>query len=356
MKTDAEIIELMNMIKPFFNVYDVKRVNDDIVFYGMPLEYEGNIYRDVIGVLFTKGYTVSIKYELGEYVVIISRLKHHKEKIWINIVLAIATIFTTMMMGSIMFGTDPFSNPFEIYKGLPFTIAIMGVLGSHEAGHYLIAKRYNIDTSLPYFIPFPSLIGTMGAVIKQRGQIPNRKALFDVGISGPLIGLFISIITVIIGLLLPPVDVNGSNLKMILSLPPLFELITKFIPFSEDAPLHPVAFAGWVGMLVTALNLIPSGQLDGGHVLRAMLGEKAALVSKAMPYIVFLIGIYVNFIKGEEASMWFFWGILLLFFSAAGHPTPLNDEIKIGKKRMIIGIITFILGLMCVTLVPIKIM
>ncbi|MFA4935092.1 MAG: site-2 protease family protein [Candidatus Methanoperedens sp.] len=344
--------ELAGKISQFFSIYDIQHENSNIYFFGIPKEDIRIIYQKLWQVFTEKGYDFSIKYELGEHIIIASPFKPAVEKRWINVALALATVITTMVMGSFMFGADPVSNPSDVLKGLPFTIAIMTVLGSHEAGHYLVARKHGMNTSLPYFIPFPSIIGTMGAIIKHRGPIPNRKALFDVGVSGPLIGLFVSIVVTIIGLLLPPVTQTAEGFQIQLGIPPLFELITRFIPMDEAAPLHPVAFAGWVGMLVTALNLIPAGQLDGGHVLRAMLGEKARHVSNIMPFILISLGFYLTYFQNRDGFLWVLWGLFLSFFAAAGHPKPLDDEVQLGKGRMALGIIAFMLGLLSLTLVP----
>lgn len=348
--------ELAQKINPVFSIYDIEQDKDTIFFFGTPKEDANAINQKLGAVFYEKGYQFAVKYELGEHVLIASPFKKTREKIWINIVLALATFITTMIMGSFLFGADPIAVPSDVLKGLPFTIAIMTVLGAHEAGHYLVAKKHGMNTSLPYFIPFPSLIGTMGAVIKHRGPIPSRKALFDVGISGPLIGLVASVIVTIIGLLLPPIQAAGGEYQIQLALPPLFEFITYFIPFNENSPMHPVAFAGWVGMLVTALNLIPAGQLDGGHVLRAMIGEKASYVSKVLPFILITLGFYITYIYNKDGYMWVFWGLLLSLFAASGHPKPLNDDVPLDKGRMVLGIITFVLGLLSVTLIPLQVM
>jgi len=257
-----------------------------------------------------------------------------------------------MVVGSFLFGANPVSVPSDVLKGIPFTIAIMTVLGAHEAGHYLVAKRHGMHTSLPYFIPFPNIIGTMGALIKHRGPIPSRKALFDVGISGPLIGLFVSIVVTFIGLLMPPVPQTTDGYQIQLGIPPLFELITRILPGDGASVMHPIAFAGWVGMFITALNLIPAGQLDGGHVLRAMLGEKARYVSTVMPFILISLGFYVTYFQNRDGFLWVLWGLFLSFFAAAGHPKPLNDEIPLGKWRMALGVFAFIMGLLSLTPVP----
>ncbi len=343
--------ELAEKISQVFSIYDIQHGDGNIYFFGIPREDIRIIYQKLWPVFTEKNYQFAVKYELGEHIIIASPFTPARERRWINVALAIATFITTMVMGSFLFGADPISNPIEVFKGIPFTIAIMTVLGAHEAGHYIVAKKHGMHTSLPYFIPFPSMIGTMGAIIKHRGPIPNRKALFDVGVSGPLIGLFVSIVVTIIGLLLPPVQIQGG-FQIQLGIPLLFEFITRIIPTAEAATLHPVAFAGWVGMLVTALNLIPAGQLDGGHVLRAMLGEKASHVSTIMPFLLISLGFYVTYFQNRDGFLWVVWGLFLSFFAAAGHPKPLNDEVPLGKGRMALGILAFILGLLSLTMVP----
>jgi membrane-associated protease RseP (regulator of RpoE activity) len=194
----------------------------------------------------------------------------------------------------------------------------------------------------------------MGAVIKHRGPIPGRKALFDVGVSGPLIGLFASVIVTVIGLLQPPLQFTPEEGAIALGIPPLFGFIMSFFSISDSFVMNPIAFAGWAGMLVTALNLIPAGQLDGGHVLRAMIGEKASRVSAVLPAVLFFIGAYLIIFVKTDGFMWIFWSALLLFFSAGGHPRPLNDDIPLDRKRMVIGVLTFALGLLCITPVPLQ--
>src|SRR5659263_596292 len=350
--TEQELREKINQV---FSINDIQHADGNIYFFGTPKEDIRIIFQKLWPLLSEKGFQFTIKYDLGEHILIASPFSPAKERRWINYVLAIVTIFTTMIVGSLLFGGHPDISPADVMKGLPFTIAIMTVLGSHEAGHYVVAKKHGMQTSLPYFIPFPNLIGTMGAVIKHRGPIPNRKALFDVGISGPLIGLFVSIVVTIIGLLQAPVDQTSDFFKIQLSCPILFDFITRFIPLNKELISYPIAFAGWVGMLVTALNMIPAGQLDGGHVLRAMVGEKAKEVSRVIPFILISLGFYVTYILNRDGFIWVLWGIFLSFFASAGHPKPLDDDIPLGKGRMALGVITFILGLLCFTLVPFQV-
>ncbi len=345
--------KLAEKVNPLFSIYDIQQQDGNIIFFGTPKEDIKAIYSKLWAFFAENGYQFSARYELGEHILIASRFKPAKERLWINVVLIAATFITTMFMGSFLFGADPIGDPKEALKGIPFTIAIMTVLGAHEAGHYIVARKHGMHTSLPYFIPFPLGIGTMGAVIKHRGPIPDRKALFDVGVSGPLIGLFASVIVTVVGLLLPPLARAQEGIQIQLGTPFLFELITRLIP-GEVSIMHPVAFAGWIGMLVTALNLIPAGQLDGGHVLRAMLGEKASHISNVLPFFLITLGFYESYVQNQQGFIWVFWGLLLWFFAASGHPKPLNDDIPLGKGRMALGVITFTLGLLCATLVPFR--
>ncbi|MGP8323744.1 MAG: site-2 protease family protein [Methanosarcinaceae archaeon] len=349
--TDESFDELCNQIESVFQIYDFVENNGTLFFYGIPNKDSNVIFQKLWTPFAQRGYQFALKHELGEHILIAYPFTEKRERVWINVVLAIATIFTTMLVGAGMFGVDLASNPSQFTQGLPFTIAIMTVLGSHEMGHYIAARMHGMHTSLPYFIPFPSFIGTMGAIIKHKGPIPSRQALFDVGISGPLIGLVASVFVTIIGLNLPPVVPSQEMMMMELQNPPLFTLLVNLVGQVGEF-IHPVAFAGWVGMLVTMLNLLPSGQLDGGHILRAMIGKNAKYVSSMMPYVLLMLGMYVSFIMKQSGFIWIFWALFLSFFAAAGHPTPLNDEIELDNDRMAIGVVTFVLGFFCFTLVP----
>ncbi|MCM1986534.1 site-2 protease family protein [Methanococcoides seepicolus] len=350
---EAMIMGLYDDIHPFFKAYEVGYADSAIHFYGVPQIDPKMVHQYLWPKLTAKGYQLSFTKELGEDVLVVSPIQEVPERIWINVLLAVATVFTTMFAGATMFGVDIFSEPSQFTKGLPFTLAIMFVLGSHEMGHYMAAKMHGMRTSLPYFIPFPTIIGTMGAVIKHRGIIPDRKALFDVAVAGPLVGIVASVIVTFIGLSLPPVEyiITPGNMVLDIQVPLLFQAINTISGNTVDT-MHPVAFAGWVGMLVTVLNLLPSGQLDGGHIVRAMLGERAKHVSMAMPFILGCLGLYVIFVLQQNGGIWMFWSIFLLLFALAGHPRTLNDDIKLDNRRMALGIGTFILGLLCFTLVP----
>jgi len=337
--------EIKRRLEEEFIVYDVEPIENGVRFYVHP-KY-GEISKDMRVFLtqLTAEYSIKIKNVYGELVL---ELKRVKERIWINVVLFVATLITTTLMGATMY------ERFDLVGGLMFSMAVMFVLGSHEMGHYLAAKRWGMKTSLPYFIPFPTIIGTLGAIIKHRGAIPNRRALFDVGASGPLMGILASVIVIIVGFHIPfnPPRVEGE--RIVLGTPPLFKILAELSGYRGNY-IHPVAFAGWVGLFITFLNLIPVGQLDGGHVLRAMIGKRADAISKVMPLILINVGIVVSYLYNVDDTIWVFWGLFTLFFALHPHPDPVDDVTPLDRRRMILGVVTFVLGLMCFTPVPFRI-
>ena len=215
---------------------------------------------------------------------------------YLHILLFILTFFSTLIAGA-MFqkGIDIFKEPLRIYEGLPFSLSLMTILLGHELSHYFASKKHHTEATLPYFIPAPiTLIGTFGAFIKMKSPIQTRSALIDIGASGPIAGFILSVIASIIGLSYSTV-VAATDTKGALGLgnSVLFSLLTHTIigvtPDSQDILLHPIAFAGWIGLFVTALNLIPVGQLDGGHIVYAFIGERHRLVSKVIVGVLFFL-------------------------------------------------------------------
>ncbi len=335
-------MNLEEQISEYFRIYGSEPIEGGYRFYVIPTRSPEET-KKFLAVL-SQRYNVALKYHYGEIVLEIREHEKTKDRIWINIVLLVATIFTTTLVGSTFYGPK-----IDIIGGLKFSAAIMFVLGSHEMGHYFAAKRWKMKTSLPYFIPFPTIIGTLGAIIKHKGAIPNRKALFDVGVSGPLAGVVASIIVILIGLMLP-FKVPGKP-TLYIGTPPLFDALMILTRHTSQA-VHPVAFAGWVGLFITFLNMVPVGQLDGGHVLRSMVGKKAEVVSRIIPIILVGYGLYLTEFEHVPGSIWIFWGLITLFFSLYGHPDPLDDETPLDTKRFVLGIVSFIIAVLCFTPVP----
>jgi membrane-associated protease RseP (regulator of RpoE activity) len=220
--------------------------------------------------------------------------------------------------------------------GYAFSLPLMTTLLAHELGHFLQARRYGVPASLPYFIPMPqSPIGTMGAVIVMQPGRGDRRALFDIAVTGPVAGLIPALVFSIVGLQRSQIiQIAEQPLGLILGEPLFFRLLAYFtfgpLPEGQDIALHPVAYAGWVGIFITALNLIPIGQLDGGHILYALLLKRAHVVAQAL-LLAAVIGVVV----------WGYWGwmlmIVLLMLMGPTHPPTANDHVPLGTGRTILG-------------------
>jgi len=272
----------------------------------------------------------------------------------VNLILLILTFLTTTLMGAIMeqgerLMENPrlfFEQPWLVLTGIPASLTIMSILGIHELAHYFVARRHNLDSSLPYFIPVPFGFGTFGAIIRIRAPWENRKALFDVGIAGPLAGFIVALPLFFIGLLTSPAQppvAGAQTLGSPLLLKWLEDLVylIRGIPPNHEIYVNAMTFAAWFGLVVTGFNLLPIGQLDGGHVAYAMLGRWASTLGLLVLLTLFVLGAVMW-------SGWFVWGAFILF-SGWQHPAPLNTLAPLGKKRLAIGILVWVLTLLLFT-------
>jgi membrane-associated protease RseP (regulator of RpoE activity) len=279
---------------------------------------------------------------------------------WINIILFVITVFSVLVLGTtIAIAEVSYTNPFrasqmannffmELWRGLPYAVSILLILGSHELGHYFAARRHKIAVTLPYFIPAPfiSFLGTFGAFIQLREPMRNRKVLLDIGAAGPLTGLVFAIPIVFIGLATSRVGpiTPGGMLEGNSILYALAKIIVfgRFLPDGQvDVYMNQLAMAGWAGLLVTALNLIPLGQLDGGHILYSLIGERARRL-----YIPLIISaVLLAFLN----QAWVLWVVLLLLFGRT-YAAPLDMITPLDTRRRWIGILA--LALFVVIFVP----
>ncbi len=252
----------------------------------------------------------------------------------LHIILFILTVASTLIVG-----------------GPAYSFAIILILLGHEMGHYLTSRRYGIRATLRFFLPFPlPPFGTLGAVIRMESTVSTRKALFDTGVAGPLTSLLLSIPAIVIGLrlseLIPASQVKEGVLR--LADPPLFSLIQRLVlgEISENYEilLHPIGFAGWVGLFVTALNLLPIGQLDGGHIAYALFGRKSRLISLIAIAVMTFITIFYN-------PRWLLLLILMILFGFR-HPAPMDDQTPLDGKRKLIGAFAFLAFLLSFTPAP----
>jgi membrane-associated protease RseP (regulator of RpoE activity) len=277
-------------------------------------------------------------------------------------VLFILTLLSVLFIGALNEGGNPLTNLGDLWIGLPFAGTLLSILTAHELSHYFVGRRYGSPVSLPYFIPLPlSIFGTMGALIVQRGPMRSRKALFDIGIAGPLGGLVLAIPLLIIGLLLSEVQPLPSNQSFVMEGNSLLYFLIKLLIFEQPLPangldvfLHPIAFAAWAGLLVTALNLFPIGQFDGGHITYAMWGRKAWTVARIFVMLSFLWGGLLLLQGNNAGGTWIIWGMLGSFMGAR-HPPPLNDLTTLDAKRTALGWLTVLLFLTILVPIPLRI-
>jgi len=273
-----------------------------------------------------------------------------------NIVLFLLTVLSTIVAGSqAFFAFNPFVEPRRLLEGVPFAFTLLAILGTHEFGHYFTARAYGASVSLPYFIPAPPplLFGTLGAIIRMRSPARDRNSLFDIAAAGPLAGLVVALPALWIGLGWSKVAAvpAGGSVSFGDSLLLRFMTWLAFgpLPPGHDVFVHPVALAGWVGLFVTALNLIPVGQLDGGRIAYALFGARHRQISIA----TFLGLLALGAVTG--AGNWFVWAFLLLFVMGFHHQPPLDDLSPLSPGRYAVGFLCLLLLILLIPPVPIAI-
>jgi membrane-associated protease RseP (regulator of RpoE activity) len=328
----------------------------------------------------------------GQQVVMLLKgiIRPRPSNIWVNVILFILTLLSVLLAGTLYAYNGPVSADAgqmvlniltHLGQGLSFTVSLLAILLSHEFGHYLMARYHKTAATLPYFVPFPfSPFGTMGAVIVQKEPHKNKRILLDIGMAGPLAGFLVAIPLLILGLSLSQVSVitlspgssiqfEGNSILYLLSkffvfhrwlpspasyggIPPLVYWLRYFFTGTptplggQDVMLHPVAWAAWIGLLVTALNLIPAGQLDGGHIVNGLFGQKRAVL--LLPVI--LVGLAL---LGLVWVGWWLWAFLI-FFLGRVYAEPLDQITPLDPKRKALAVICLIIFILVFTPVPLR--
>jgi membrane-associated protease RseP (regulator of RpoE activity) len=286
------------------------------------------------------------------------------ERYWLHLLLFLLTFATTTMVGASYwvafmsdFGTRQVSAGAGVLatRGLWFSLTLLAILTAHEFGHYLACRYYRISASLPYFLPMPlGIVGTLGAVIRIRQPITSKGPLFDVGVAGPFAGLLVAVPALLLGLTMsravpfPPVF-SGVEFGEPLLFKAAEWLVWGDVPDALSLNLHPMAFAAWFGLLVTALNLLPIGQLDGGHITYAVFGRRAVFITIA----ALGAGIGLCF----YSYSWIVWtGLLILLLSVFGwrHPPTWDERVPLDRTRLWLALLALVVFAVCFTPAPIE--
>ncbi len=355
------IAQLRQEFTGLFQVTDVRASErgDWVMFVGRLARDDESVY-DALRERFKRlGYTLILRHEDGNDIVVAQRglLPIARFNPLINIALLAATLLTTLFAGASFAGVEPMAALRAVWvrgdwlrlvealmAGAPFAFTLLFILGVHEMGHYLAGRLHGVQVSLPYFIPVPFGLGTFGAFIQMKSPVENRKALFDVGVAGPLAGFAVAVPLMIIGLLFSqvvPASVGEARMGASLLVRGLLEI---FVPHAanEAVRLSPIAIAAWFGLLVTAINLLPMGQLDGGHIAYAVLGKSA----RALSMVTFMGAIILGF---TAWSGWWTWALFALL-TGLSHVKPLNDITPLDWPRRLVGLMT--LGVFFLLITP----
>ncbi len=296
-------------------------------------------------------------------------IEHKPARIRTNVILFLLTIITVLWTGALNEATEPIANisdiftvlvdPAQLARGLPFALTLLGILGAHEMGHFIVGRMRGAPMSWPYFIPLPPVIsftGTMGAVIVQREPLEDRRTLLEVGIAGPLAGLVVAIPLLFIGLYGSPVLPPDPAVPMMQEGNSIIYAAAQYLVFGQflpsnglDVRINSVAFGAWIGLLVTMINLLPVGQLDGGHIAYSLLGDRARYLAYAAIIMCAVFGVLFSY-------SWFVW-MALASIIGFRHPPPFNDVPELGpahKALAIAGLILFLLLLMPIPLAQVQ--
>ncbi len=352
-----DIEQIKGAVGKYFPIYNTQVHFDTVSMYcNVDIStLDGNfesLRKDLKGL----AYIPLITKDKGEYIIhVVKRPPSKFRGPWLNLILLFITIGSTILAGATLwngvFNTGGmFSSESLLNGGLYFAFPLMLILSVHEMGHYMASRMHGVAASLPFFIPAPSFLGTFGAFISIREPIPNKKALLDIGFAGPIAGFVVAIPVLCIGLVLSgnisgPVGgdtIQGGTLLIGTSL--LFEAFMAIFGLSGGTGIHPLAFAGWVGFFVTAINLLPVGQLDGGHIARALLGEKSRWAGYGAIGAMLILGLLFS-------SSWLFFALLIMIMGLR-HPPPLNDVTLLSSGRKMVGVAAAAMLILCFVPVP----
>ncbi|HIH73028.1 MAG TPA: site-2 protease family protein [Thermococcaceae archaeon] len=361
-EAEESLIEpLVEKLSEFYSLGEMQ-VKGDVIAFEV-LEIKETNFERVLKELEKLGYWAALKKREGKVVLFVFPAQPAKEENpFIGIGLFIATLLSTLFAGywlstSYIAFLEQYNLPGirNVYlNAIAFSVSVLAILGTHEMGHKIAATLHGVKSTFPYFIPFPNILGTLGAVIRVKSPIPTRNAAIDLGASGPIAGFVVAIPVLLIGLKLSPMlpisavaeeggIAFGQSLIMLILEKYLFRIPEDYVIY-----LHPVAIAGWVGILVTFLNLIPAAQLDGGHIARAFLGEKLHSI------LTFGLGLAMIGMSVFWAG-WLLWGFVILLMGRIGNPGAPDEVSPISPKRVVLALVVLAIFILSATPVPISV-
>jgi membrane-associated protease RseP (regulator of RpoE activity) len=336
-----------------------------------------------------RGYTPMLRPTNGEadqvvLHVIAGVARPGESRVWINVLLFVVTVISTLFVGALYRQSELITNLGEVFLpqnlllGAPFAFTLLGILTAHEFGHYFAARYHRVAVTLPYFLPLPLPMGigggTLGAFIRLREPVPDRRKLFDIGVAGPLAGLVLAIPLLLWGLSIAQVDSIPANATVMLEGNSVLYYLSKWLVFGQPLPnwatrqdvlldSSPVVSAAWFGLLVTAINLLPLGQLDGGHAMFALFGEKARYVNQAAIGILTLLALaslpplqrVLPWLQAIGYEGWFLWLLLIFLLIGPYHPPALDDVTTLDPRRRWVGYLVIAIFILIFVPVPVRI-
>jgi len=332
-KISPNLAKVEAIVNKNFSVIDFD-ITDDRMQFEVETDDTKNSFANVYHELWRRGYLTTLRKRGSDLMLLVMKFPRiKKDNIWINVGLILATIATTFLAGYFWLTEN------NVFEAALFAGALLVILSSHEIGHKIAAWRNGVATTLPYYIPAPTFIGTFGAFIKVKSPIPTKEALVEMGATGPLLGFLFALPITVAGLMLS----KPTGGEIYLPMPISFALLSfaKFGTVNYTLNLHPLAFAGLIGMFVTWLNLIPAGQLDGGHVARGMLNaDRHYQLTKWTGIGLIALGLF-----------WlplFMWGILILLLFRSPHMGALDDISPLSRRQKLLAAVAFTVFILCI--------
>lgn len=345
----CEYVETTNFVENYVsNYFTVKSVHiEPKAFYFIVYDYNKERFLQLVEDLDKIGYLPFInEYEENYKISIAKKHEYGESRIHINVILFLVTIVSTVSAGYVFGGGSlTHLDTGSLVQGIAFSIALMAIIGSHETAHFFAARKHGVKATLPYFIPAPTLIGTFGAAINVKSAIPDKNALFDLGVSGPIVGFIVTIPVVIIGISLSHLaPMQNVSMQFVPSLLMYIPMVLAFpsVPDGYGVILSPVLFAAWVGTIITMLNLMPVSFLDGGHISRSLFNEKTHVY-------ISLVGIIVTLALGWVAMTIL---MMIFLFMFKSHPGALDNVSKLSKGRKLMAIAVILIFILCLSPYP----